>query len=195
VGGLVGLAILCCIPVYVRTIITVLSPLAVDASGAAFVGRYRRWQASTLTGRVADTNTYSTTRTKASYGTIQTDHGSQRVITGVNTSTTRHDTLLLVDKAGQQHSITLTDFHLEVFKDQIVSVCWAVRGSKQVVIAVLNHSTQRLFTRKRDLYKIVHPHGLLLGFWLVGWLLITLVASIALGFLGYIAFCSYFCGY
>jgi hypothetical protein len=70
----------------------------------------------------------------------------------------------------------------------MVSVCWAVRGSKHVVIAVLNHSTQRQFTRKRNFHKVVHPHGLLLGFWLIGWIMLALVASIALGLLGYIAF-------
>jgi hypothetical protein len=63
-----------------------------------------------------------------------------------------------------------------------------VRGSKRIAFAVLNHSSQRQFIRKRNLSKIVHPHGLLLGFWLVGWVLIALVASLALGFLGYIAF-------
>ena len=160
-----------------------LNPLAVDASGATFAGRYQRWQVTTLTGRVAGTNTYSTTKTNVTYGTIQSDYGSDRVVTGVNTSTSVHNTLLLVDKASQQHSLTLADFNLEALNDQIASVCWAVRGRKQVVIAVLNHSTQRQFTRKRNFYKIVHPRGQLLGFWLAGWVLLALVASIALGFL------------
>jgi hypothetical protein len=188
VGGLVVLAILCCIPIYVRTIITVLNRLNVDASGAAFTGRYRRWQVNMLTGRVAGTNTYSTTQTNVSYGTIQTDYGSKNVVTDVRTSTSVHNTLLLVDRTGQQHSITLTNFGLEVFNDQIVSICGAVRGSKQVVIAVLNHSTKRQFTRKRNFYKIVHPHGVLLGFWLVFWILLALVASLALSFVGYFVF-------
>jgi hypothetical protein len=185
---MVFLAILCCIPLYVRTIIAIRNPLAVDASGTAFAGRYRRWQISALTGRIAGTNTYSTTKTDVTYGTVQSDYGSSRVVTDVRTRTSVHNTLLLVDKAGQQRTVTVTNFGLEVFNDQMVSVCWAVRDSKQVIIAVLNHSTQRLFTRKQAFNKVLYRYGQLLGFWLVGWVLIALVASLALSFVGYFVF-------
>ena len=188
-GGLIVLAILCCIPIYVRTIISVLNRLTVDASGTAFAGRYRRWQVGMLTGRVAGTSTYSTTQTNVSRGTIQTDYGAKSVVTDVRTSTSVHTVLLLVDGAGQQHSITLTNFGLEVFNDQIVSICRAVRGSKQVVFAVLNHSTNRQFIRKRNFYKILHRHGVLLGCWIVFWTLLAMVAALALSFVGYVVFC------
>jgi hypothetical protein len=96
----------------------------------------RSWQVSVLTGQVAGTNTYSTTSTQPTYGTVQTDNGAKQVVTGIRTSTSVHTTLLLVDKAGQQHSCTLTNFGLEVFDGQIVSVCSAARGRKNVVFAV-----------------------------------------------------------
>jgi hypothetical protein len=64
-----------------------------DAAGAAHAGRYRHWHVSVLTRRAAGMNTYSTTKTSVSYGTIQTDYGSQQVATGVNTSTSVHNTL------------------------------------------------------------------------------------------------------
>jgi hypothetical protein len=75
---MIALAILCCVPMYALTIITVIGPLAMDAAGAAHAGRYRRWHVSLLARRAAGTNMYSTTKTNVSYGTIQTDYGSHQ---------------------------------------------------------------------------------------------------------------------
>ena len=179
-GAFVFFGFLCSIPIYIRTIITLRSPLAVDASGTKFIGHYRRWQVSTITGRVAGTNTYTTTSTKVSYESSQYHDGYDKHVT---TSTQVHDTFLLVDPEGQQHSFTLTDFHLELFTNQIACVVWAVRGRKQPVITVLNLSTRRTFTSKRNLalHKVVHPHGLIFGCWLIGVILLAMVASIATG--------------
>jgi hypothetical protein len=37
---MIALAILCCVPIYALAIITVISPLAIDAAGAAYAGHY-----------------------------------------------------------------------------------------------------------------------------------------------------------
>jgi hypothetical protein len=188
VGGLVFLAIVCCIPLWVRTISSVRNRLAVEVGGATFAGRYRSWQVSALTGQVAGTNTYSTSSTQPTYGTVQTDYGPKSVVTGIRTSTSVHTTLLLVDKMGQQHSCTLTNFGLEVFNGQIVSVCSATRGRKGVVFAVLNHSSRRQSTPHRNLHKILYPHGQVLGFWLAGWMLLAIPVSLVLSFAGFFVF-------
>jgi hypothetical protein len=166
VGSAIFYAIVFGAPFYLRIIVSTLCPLAADASGAALAGHYRRWQVGAFTGRVAGVNTYSTTKTSPVYGSVRTESGSyQRVVTGITTSTSTHTTLLLVDRAGQQRTSTLTNFGLEVFNDQIVSLCTATRGGKNAIIAVLNHSTRRSFTGTRQLYKVVHPHERLVGLW------------------------------
>jgi hypothetical protein len=165
VGSAIFYAIVFGAPFYVRIIISTLCPLAADASGAALAGHYRRWQVGAFTGRAAGVNTYSTTQTSPVYGTVQTESGSRSVVTGIRTSTSTHTTLLLVDRTGRQRTFTLTNFGLEVFNDQIVSLCTATRGRKNVIIAALNHSTRRSFTGTKELYKVVHPHELLVGLW------------------------------
>jgi hypothetical protein len=141
------------VPIYVRAFVA-LSPLKVDPSGVKLAGRYRRWQVASLTGRVADTSTHTTTTTKVTYQANPYNYGYDR---HVRSSTSVHTTLLLVDVSGRQHSFTLTDFGLEVFKAQVVSVCWAVRRRRHAVISVLNHSTRRQFVRRRNLDRILVP--------------------------------------
>jgi hypothetical protein len=140
-GGLSVLVLLVNIPVCIRAISALVNPLQVDPSGTRFAGRYRRWQVSTLTGRVVGANTYNTMSAHTTYD----GYGDRRV----NVSTSVHSALLLVDAAGQQHSLTLTNFGAEVWDGQIVTVCWAVRGSKNILFAVLNHSTRRQFLGRR----------------------------------------------
>jgi hypothetical protein len=165
VGSAIFYAIVFGVPFYVRIIISSLCPLAAEASSAALAGHYRRWQVGAFTGRVGGANTHSTTQTSPVYGTVQTESGTRSVVTGIRTSTSTHTTLLLVDRIGQQRTFTLTNFGLEVFNGQIVSLCTATRGRKSVIIAVLNHSTRRSFTGARELYKVVHPHQRLIGLW------------------------------
>ncbi len=129
------------IPMCIRAISALVNPLRVDPSGARFAGRYRRWQLSTFTGRVAGTNTYTTTTTRTVY---DGDYGRRTSV-----SNRVHNSLLLVDAAGQQHSVTLTNFSVEVWDGQIVTVCRAVRGRKNIVFAVLNHSTNIQFAGPR----------------------------------------------
>jgi hypothetical protein len=192
VGSAVFYAIVFSIPFYARIIVSLLNPLAVDASGATLAGHYRRWQVGALTGRVAGVQTHSSTHTNPVYGTVQTSTGTQQVVTGIRTSTSTHTTLLLVDPAGQQHTFTLTNFGLEVFNGQIASLCVATRGRKNVTIAALNHSTRRQFTRPQDLYKIVHPRGVLLGFWISFAVLLAGLVAFALGFAFFFVFLGIF---
>jgi hypothetical protein len=178
VGAFLFIGFLFSVPIYVRAF-TALSPLEVDPGGARFAGRYRRWEVRSLTGRVGGTNTYTTTTTRVTYQASQYHDGYDK---HVSASTSVHDTLLLVDAAGQQHSLTLTDFGLEVFDGQIVSVCWGVRGSKQVVVAVLNHSTRRHFTRRANLDKVLIPRVPLFTLWTLAAIIFSVIGSIVLGF-------------
>ena len=168
------------VPIYVRAIVA-LRPLAVDAGGARFASPYQNWELRTVTGRIAGANIYTTTTTTTTYNppssTSSYGHYTHR------TSTARHDTLLLVDGAGQQHSLTLTNFHLEVFNDQIVTVCWAVKGRKQAVAAVLNHSTRLQFTGRTDLDRILVQRRGLFTLWTIGSILLMVIGSIVFGFL------------
>jgi hypothetical protein len=148
-------AFLFSVPIYILAF-SALTPLAVDASGTRLVGLYRRWHVTSITGRVRGANTYTTT----SGGAIYAD-GSRQY-----TSTTVHDRLLLVDSAGQQHGFTLANFRIEVFDDQVVSVCTAVRGRKQVIVAVLNHSTRRQSTRRDALTRITLSRRVFWNIWL-----------------------------
>jgi hypothetical protein len=187
-GSFILYGILFSIPLYYRIIIALRNPLVVDASGTAFVGHYRKWQVNALTGRVAGTSTHTTTSTQTTYETVHTDYGTRQHVSGVHTSTSVHDTLLLVDPAGRQHSFTLTNFGLEVFNGQVASLCTAKRGKKSVNIAVLNHSTRRQFTKNRELWRLVNPHGTLLGCWLVISLLLAGLVSLVYEFSGFFVF-------
>jgi hypothetical protein len=187
-GSFILYGILFSIPLYYRIIIALRNPLVVDASGTAFVGHYRKWQVNALTGQVAGTSTHTTTSTQTTYETVHTDYGTRQHVSGVHTSTSVHDTLLLVDPAGRQHSFTLTNFGLEVFNGQVASLCTAKRGKKSVNIAVLNHSTRRQFTKNRELWRLVNPHGTLLGCWLVISLLLAGLVSLVYEFSGFFVF-------
>jgi hypothetical protein len=160
-GALSVLWLLVNIPMCIRAISALVNPLQVDPSGARFLGRYRRWQVSMLTGRVAGTNTYNTTSTHTTYD----GEGGRRV----NVYKNVHNALLLVDAAGQQHSLTLTNFGVEVWDGQIVTVCWAVRGKKNILFAVLNHSTRRQFVGSRwgCIDKIAVPRIGFATFWAI----------------------------
>ena len=149
------------IPICIRAISALVNPLQVDPSGARFAGRYRRWQVDTLTGRVAGANTYTTTTTRTTY---DGDYGRR-----VSTSSNVHNSLLLVDAAGQQHSMTLTNFSVQVWDGQIVTVCRAVKGRKNIIFAVLNHSTNRQFegTRWGCIDRIAVPRVGLATFWAI----------------------------
>lgn len=149
------------IPICIRAISALVNPLQVDPSGARFAGRYRRWQVDTLTGRVAGANTYTTTTTRTTY---DGDYGRR-----VSTSSNVHNSLLLVDAAGQQHSMTLTNFSVQVWDGQIVTVCRAVKGRKNIVFAVLNHSTHNQFAGPRwgCIDRIAVPRVGLATFWAI----------------------------
>jgi hypothetical protein len=134
------------IPISIRAVSALVNPLKVDPSGTRFLGRYRRWEIRTFTGTVAGANTYTTTSTRTTYTENQyTTTGYDK---HVYVSNSVHNSLLLVDAAGQQHSFTVTDFGVEAWGDQIVSGCWAVKGKKSILFAVLNHSTRRQFTKR-----------------------------------------------
>jgi hypothetical protein len=149
------------IPICIRAISALVNPLQVDPSGARFANRYRRWQVNTVTGRVAGANTYTTTSTRTTYD----GDGGRRV----QVSSTVHNSLLLVDAAGQQHSMTLTNFAVEAWDGQIVTVCSAVRGRKNIYFAVLNHSTNRQSTGPRwgCLDRIAVPRVGFATFWAI----------------------------
>jgi hypothetical protein len=163
--GFVVLALLLNIPMSIRAISAVVNPLRVAPGGAQFAGRYRRWQIRTLTGRIAGTNTYTTTTTSTTYTESQYHSGWDQ---HVSVSSSVHNTLLLVDAAGQQHSLTVTDFGVEAWSGQIVSVAWAVRGRKSVLFAVLNHSTRRQFTKRwHCIDRVAVPRIGLATFWAI----------------------------
>lgn len=162
-GAFSVLVLLLNIPLCIRAISALVNPLEVDPSGAQFAGRYRRWQISALTGRVAGANTYTTTSTRTTYTDSQYHDGYDR---HVNVSTSVHNKILLVDAAGQQHSLTVTNFGVEVWDGQIVSVCWAVRGRKNILFAVLNHSTHCEFTKRWGcIDRVAIPRVGLATFW------------------------------
>jgi hypothetical protein len=165
VGGLTALILLLNIPMCIRAISAAVNPLVVDPGGARFSGRYRSWQITTITGRVAGAKTHTTTTTRVTYGASDNNPDYSR---HVSTSTNVHDSLLLVDPAGQQHSLTVSNFGIEVWEGQIVSVCWAVKGRKNIIFAVLNHSTRRQFTRRwGSIDKIAVPRVGLATFWAI----------------------------
>lgn len=167
------------IPLYVRAFFALTSPLALDANGTHLAGHFRPWQVVSVTGRVGGTSAYTTTTATTTY--TQNAYGTTDKSTSV--STNLHQALLLVDAAGQQHSFSLTNFHLQVFDGQIVSVCTAVRGRKQAVVAVLNHSTRLQFTEARQLNMILHPRGLLVVFWILFATIFSGIGSIEVMFL------------
>ena len=165
VGGFTALILLLNIPMCIRAISAAVNPLVVDPSGARFAGRYRGWQITTVTGSVAGAKTHTTTTTRVTYGASDNNPDYSR---HVSTSTNVHDSLLLVDPAGQQHSLTVSNFGIEVWEGQIVSVCWAVKGRKSIVFAVLNHSTRRQFTKRwGSIDKIAVPRVGLATFWAI----------------------------
>jgi hypothetical protein len=145
-GGIMleTIALLLNIPICIRLVCALVFRLEVDPSGTRFAGHYRNWEVRTLTGRVVGANAYTTTSTRTTYTESQYHGGYDK---RVSVSSSLHNTLLLVDATGQQHSLTVTDFGLEVWADQIVTVCWAVKGRKSILFAVLNHSTRREFTQ------------------------------------------------
>jgi hypothetical protein len=164
-GDFAVIALLLNIPISIRAISAVVNPLKVEPGGAQFAGRYRRWQIRTVTGRVAGANTYTTTTTRTTYTESQYHDGWDR---HVSVSSSLHNTLLLVDAAGQQHSYTMTDFGVEAWNNQIVSVCWAVKGRKSVLFAVLNHSTRRQFTKRwHCIDRVAIPRTGLATFWAI----------------------------
>jgi hypothetical protein len=165
-SGFAVLVLLLNVPTCIRAISALVNPLQVDPSGTRFAGRYRRWQVSTLTGRVAGANTYTTTSTRTTYTESQYHNGYDR---HVNVSSSVHNTFLLVDAAGQQHSVTVTNFGVEAWDGQIVTVCSAVRGRKNKLFAVLNHSTGRQFPGPRwgCIDRIAVPRVGLATFWAI----------------------------
>lgn len=161
-GRMFGLLVLLLnIPMCIRAISALVNPLQVDPGGARFAGRYRRWQVNTITGRVAGANTYTTTSTRTTYD----GDGGRRVQVSSNV----HNSLLLVDAAGQQHSVTLTNFGVEAWDGQIVTVCSAVRGRKNILFAALNHSTNQQFagTRWGCIDRIAVPRVGFATFWAI----------------------------
>lgn len=178
-AGFVFWGFLFTIPFYLRAFFALTSPLALDASGTHLAGHFRSWQVASVTGRVGGTSAYTTTTATTTY--TQNAYGTTDKSTSVSSSL--HQGLLLVDAAGQQHSFGLTDFHLQVFDGQIVSVCTAAKGRKQAVVAVLNHSTRLQFTERRQLNQILHPRPFLIVVWLLFAIIFSTIGSLELMFL------------
>jgi hypothetical protein len=126
----------------------VVRALSLTPDGTAFTGAGRHWQVQTFTGRVTSVNMYTT-----SSGTSE------------HTTSTTHQTLLLVDRAGGQHNATLSGVSAGIFAGQIVTHCWAASGHKQVTFAALNHSTRQQYVSKDGLNSIAKAIDVLVPVW------------------------------
>jgi hypothetical protein len=173
VEGVLIVGILFSIPIYIRASIALLRPLAVDPSGTRLAGHYRRWELRSVTGRILDTNAHSTTVVSSNYQASQFNVSSKSYL---------HQMLLLEDAAGQQHSFAMTNFYLQVFNGQVVSIGVAIRGKKQFPIAVLNHSTRLQFVAGRSvLDKIVVPRAPLLTLWVIASIIFLVIGNLLIG--------------
>jgi len=79
--------------------------------------------------------------------------------TGISTTTTIHDEIFISDNAGKEHSFQLRNFNVACRTGNKVSVIWAVKGRKRSgpYVAVLNHSTSKIFYHEASLKKICQP--------------------------------------
>jgi hypothetical protein len=126
----------------------VVRALSLTPDGTAFTGASRQWQVQTFTGRVTSVNMYTTIS-----GTSE------------HTTSTTHQTLLLVDRVGGQHNVTLSGMSAGIFAGQVVTHCWAASGHKQVTFAALNHSTRQQYVSKIGLNSIARAIDVLVLVW------------------------------
>jgi hypothetical protein len=76
---------------------------------------------------------------------------------------TPHQTLLVVNAAGEQHNATLSGMDADVFAGQVVTHCWAAIGRN----AALNHPIRQQYVSKRSLEAIVRHAEPLLPTWVL----------------------------
>jgi len=140
--------------------VRVAHPFAINADATRFIGRFARWQVTTLTGRVLASKTTTTVHGSAPTSTPVYLDGSRvgQVNSGGYVTTTTHDTFRLLDPAGQQHSVSVKDFYADVNPGDVVTAAWASKGRQNRALVVANHTTRRLYANDVTIHEITSPH-------------------------------------
>ncbi|MGW4244574.1 hypothetical protein [Nocardia sp. NPDC004722] len=128
-------------------------PLRINSQATGFEGLRGRqnWEVTRVTGRVLGANATAEMWSAAGY---QSD-GTPFARTGTNVRETFR--LQLLD--GRQNDLQAINFHVNPRQDDVITLCYAQRGSTWNVIAVLNHTTNQQFTNEASLFKLLEPHA------------------------------------
>jgi len=103
------------------------------------IGNHALYQ---VTGTVKGQGKFSTTHVSGG-GSVSQGSGS----VSVYSSTTIHNDIFLVDSAGKEHSIQVSDFNVACLEGHVLTAIWAIQQGKErgPYIMVLNHSTNRKY--------------------------------------------------
>ncbi|MFE3189532.1 hypothetical protein ACFXHA_11025 [Nocardia sp. NPDC059240] len=127
-------------------------PLRVNAEATGFEGlRKQNWQVTRVTGRVLGANSTTETQFSAGYQSDGTPFARAR--------TDVRETFRLYLLDGRQNDFQAINFHVNPRQDDVITICYAQRGSRWNVIAVLNHTTNQQFTDNASLFKLLEPHA------------------------------------
>jgi len=160
-SALLFVAVLMCVPMILR-LLRVAHPFAINADATRFTGRYARWQVTTITGTVlASKTTTSVQGTAPTYTPVYLD-GSYvgQASSGGYVTTTRYDTFRLLDAVGQQHSVSVKNFHTDVNPGDVVTAAWASKGRRKRELVVANHTTRKLYANDVTIHEMTSPHHL-----------------------------------
>ena len=117
-----------------------------------FEGAWRGVQLYSFTGQVSGSATRSTTSISGGIKTVDGD------VTGsIHSTTTVIDKFRLVNpQTRQEENFQLTNYQVQVYDDQFVSVAWAIRKGKQRgrYFLVVNHTTHQQFFGTSDIREI-----------------------------------------
>ncbi len=108
----------------------------------------------------------------------------------ISSSTTTHDRLFLMGKDGREQHYHLRDFHLSCRADNMVTVIAAidVKKGEGPYIAVVNHTTEKVYFKNSAIKSICVPEGrrLLAGFFIFAILVFAAFGPLAWKFLAFI---------
>jgi len=124
---------------------------AINDDATGFLGKYRHWRLTHVTGMVLGADTQTTTQTTIGYGP------SSEVVSR-RTSTSVHDIIRLQTADRAQTEVRLLNYNVSPQPGDVITVGHANNGNKWITLAVLNHTTRRQFINDGDLFKLLEPH-------------------------------------
>jgi hypothetical protein len=137
--------------------IQIRRPLRVNSAATRFVGKYRGWRLTHVTGFVLASDRYTRTTKTTTYGNSPSGlvMGSTRTIIDV------YDTLTLRLADGRDTQVQVLNFNVTAIPGQVVSFWTARKHSRVFTFALLNHTVNQQNVNDQQVFNIMQPRQIL----------------------------------